>query len=157
MASVTTGVGIFETGQTIATWDRYARDVYFCLLVTVIEREPFPRWYCHRMWITCQIFRWVFADLRLWVLPLQQQWKPQETRGFFRWIFWSEVRFEFFAIFEPEKNRVFYMIFLVYYPRYYLNEVLSTCFFYQDVEKNSGCDPEPCWTTDTSQRRIVWP
>ena len=117
MASVTTGVGIFETGQTIATWDRYARDVYFCLLVTVIEREPCPRWYCKDVTSVPDFLVEFLLPLRLWVLPLQQQLKPQrkpevfsggffevkcglnfslflsrKKTGYFIWYFWYIIR-----------------------------------------------------------------
>lgn len=133
-----------------------------CNLVTVINWEPF---FQGGTVIGCDFGARFFVEflvpLRLWVLPLQQQLKPQRNpEAFFRWIFWSELRFEFFAILGAgKKNWYFYMIFLIYYQIYYLNlqYILSTCFYTKMLKNSSGCDPEPGWTTDTSQRRIVWP
>lgn len=116
MASVTTGVGIFETGQTIATWDRYARDVCFFVGHRYV-REPCPRWYCKDVTSVPDFLVEFLLPLRLWVLPLQQQLKPQrkpevfsggffevkcglnfslflsrKKTGYFIWYFWYIIR-----------------------------------------------------------------
>ena len=134
-------------------------EMYIFLLVTVLEREPCPRWYCKDVTSVPDFLVEFLLPLRLWVLPLQQQLKPQEKPGvFFRWSFWTWIAIwiELSYFWAGKKPGILYDIFDIL-SEILLEWVTQYLFFYQDVEKNSGCDPEPCWTTDTSQRRIVWP
>ena len=63
-------------------------EMYIFLLVTVLEREPCPRWYCKDVTSVTDFLVEFLLPLRLWVLPLQQQLKPQRkpevfSGGFF--------------------------------------------------------------------------